>query len=195
MATWANIVTEVGVWTTRPDLLGETNLAIRQAIRNLHRSGRFWRDMTVLNVTPEAGAFNGTGNQRIDMDAYPFYRQAVYLKYEDSDTFLKPVDIADLVDQDYFIRDGVYWGMGNYLQIRNSDPQASYELAFLKHPNVAGNTSDSWILTQYPDAVTLVAATIILNAIGENEIKAKVEKLAGGEIRNLIKDNLEIENR
>lgn len=192
--SWAEVVTEVGIWTSRPDMVTETNLAIRQAIRRLHRSARFWRDLVVASVTP-TDVVIGTGNQQIDLSDLANYRQAAYLRYPLQDAFLKPVDIADLLDQDNYLQDGVYWGMGNNLQIRTTTPQTTYVLAYLTHPNVVGNDSDSWLFLNYQDAVTLVAAAIILKLIGEDEIRTKVEALAAEEIRNIVQDNLEVESR
>lgn len=192
--SWADAVAEVATWTTRPGLVAETNLAIRQAIRKLHRSARFWRDIQIVNIVPTPVVV-GTGNLQLDLTDLQNYRQAIYLRYPTQDTFLSAVDIADLLDQDNFLRDDVYWGMGNNLQIRTQNPQDSYVLAYLTQPTVVGNDSDSWIFQNYQDAVVLTAAAAILKLIGEDEIRVKCEQLAAEEMRNLIQDNLEVEAR
>jgi hypothetical protein len=64
----------------------------------------------------------------------------------------------------------------------------------LRQPVVSTEASySSWVAEEYPDAVVLPAASIVLRNIGESEIAGRLEGLAAIAMQDVISDNLQIE--
>lgn len=193
MATWDDLKTDVFTWTSRPDLVAETELALRQAIRMAHRQAKFWRDLTTTTVVP---ATLDT-IQQIDLSTdCPRFKQLAYVKSGTEDKYYNEVTVTDLLDNDGYARADVYWGLGEILNIRASAPEDSYEIAYYRQPITSPPESiDDWLLADYKDVVVLFAAASVLGMIGEQEIKQRADSLLVIEVTGLIADQNEITGR
>ena len=192
--TWAELLDEIYTLTKRSDLVAETGVALRNAVRMAHKSGKFWRDLA--QVTINNLALDTV--QEVDIPTYlPRLKQVAYIRSTaNNDLQLKEVRIDDLLDEDNYARTNVYWGLGTKLKIRAYAAEASYQVAYWRYPVVSPSTAfDSWIAEDHSDALILPAATTVLQMIGENEIRAKLEPLAAQAMRDLIEDNLEMQGR
>lgn len=193
MSLWTEIYDEVIVWTGRPDRAAETNLAIRNAIRTAHKSGKYWRDLVEVTLTPTT---DGDKQFVLLSDVAPRFRQVASLKYPDSEVHLDSVLIDDIIDADGYTRTNVYWGMGNKLVIRALEVQDTYKLTYYQYPIVSPTDDmDSWIADEHKDLIVLWAASTVLTLMGESEIKSRVDQLAAIAFADLQQDNLEIEGR
>lgn len=190
MSLYTDIRDGVIVWTNRPDLVAETDAAIRQALRSAHRAALFWRDLETVPLTLQPL----DQVQQIDLTAAaPGFKQMAYVKPTGLDLHYNPVDIGDLFDDYKSYKTDVYYGMGNYLMIRAASPVADITLSYYKYPLTSPIASiSSWIAEFHQDLVILWAAATILAFVGEQEIKARVDMLAKIAFDDLISDGLKI---
>lgn len=193
MALWDDLIAEVYTLTNRSDLSAETALALRNAIRAAHKSGKYWRDLVTTTLTLSE---TDTVQEVILSDIAPRFRQAAYLKVPDQDVYYSPVSIDDLIDADGLVRVNVYWGLGTRLKIRGESSLASLELCYYQYPVLTPTSSvDSWICENHRDLVVMWAASTVLGIIGEQEIKARLDALSAIAFSDLQQDNIEIQGR
>ena len=189
-AQYTSIFDQVITWTNKPSLVAETNIAIRNAIRTAHKSGKFWRDLVTVSITgvPIAEV------QQIDLSAYPDFRQLATL--ESPIARMEPVDVLDLYDLDGYKKQNVCWGLGTTLNVRAATPSDTFTLEYFKYP-VVNPIEDvaTWICDQHEDLIVLWAAATVLTTLGEQEIKARVERLAAMALQDLQSDAIEIWGR
>lgn len=195
MSTWTDLVDEVKTITNRSDLDGETNIAVRNAIRTAHKSGKYWRDLVQVNVPLAVDSSNPL--QSIDLSAVaPRFRQMATLKYRDYDIFLKDVTIDDLLDTDDYPRVNIYYGLGATVKIRAETQQDNYTMTYYQYPVVFPQDNlSSWIVDEHRDLIVLWAASTVLATVGEQEIKGRIDQLAAVCYADLQQDNLEIRGR
>jgi hypothetical protein len=193
MATWDDLKTDVFTWTNRPNLVTETELALRQAIRTAHRQGKFWRDITTVSIVPPTM----DTIQQIDLETYcPNFKQISYIKSGARDFYYSEATAQMLLDHDGYAKVDVYWGIGNILNIRACAAENLYEIAYYRQPITAPPESiDDWLLATYKDVVVLIAAGTILGIVGEQEIKSRVDTLLLLEVAGLQQDQIEITGR
>lgn len=193
MALWDDLRAEVIKWTNRPALINETDLALRFSIRAAHRTGKYWRDLTTVQSVPASQQI-----QQINLaDECPGMRQIAYVKGFNSDLYLKPVEILDLLDSDGFARTNVYWAVGNYLNVRPYGSfDTGYEICYYQQPAATEDTvTGDWLTSQYQDVPVLMAASTVLRVVGEADIKAGVDAMLALAIADLQQDNIEVIGR
>lgn len=191
-AQYTSIFAGVLNWTNKPHLVAETNLAIRNAIRFAHKSGKFWRDLVTVPITGIAIA----EVQQIDLSAYSDFRQLATLQSPLSIPPMRAVDVLDLYDLDGYLKTDVCWGLGNTLNVRAATPSDSYTLTYFRQPVVAPiEDVATWICTNHEDLIILWAAATVLALVGEQEIKTRVEGLARLALQDLQSDELELVGR
>jgi hypothetical protein len=163
------------------------------ALRTAHKSGKYWRDLSTTNLLNISTA---TAVQQVALTDAAGFRQVATLKYKDEDRYLNSVAVDDLVDLDGYVRSDVYWGMGAYLNIRAYSPVSAYTLTYYRWPSTTdASTVFSWILDDHEDLIVLLAASTVLGMLGEQEIKSRVDQLAGLAMADLQQDGLEIYGR
>ena len=193
MSFYTDIRDGVYAWTNRSDLVLETDTAIRQALRAAHRSGTFYRDLVILNLTAQPT----DQIQVIDLASVaPNYKQISYVKPTGYDLHYTPIDILDLFDQDKVYRTDVFYGVGTSLMIRAASASTAITICYYKSPVVSPLSAiDSWIADMHQDLIILWAAATVLSFIGEQEIKSRVDALARLAVTDLIADSLTIVRR
>jgi hypothetical protein len=192
MSTYSDIFDGVVAWTNRPSLVAETNLAIRQAVRSAHRAGTFPKDLGTVDLTVTTDQI-----QQIDLSsAVPDLRAIARVYPTDLDYEYKEVQVLDLFDNDGYARTDVFWLIGTNLMIRAAAPYSALSLCYYRNPVVSPiEDIDSWIARDHQDLVILWAAATVLTFIGEQEIKTRVEQLAGSALRDLVSESLFITSR
>lgn len=181
-------------WTKRPDLVGEMNAAIRQAVRTAHNAGAFWRDLISLPLT---GQDTTEAVQVIDLSAAaPGFKQLAYIGPTDSDLRYTPVGVLDLMDEYKAYKTDVCWGLGTSLNIRPAAAAEDLTMVYYAYPTISPIASlDSWICVNNPDLIICWAAASVLAMIGEKEVQARAEGVARAEYAALIAENTLIERR
>lgn len=192
MSIYTDILADVVAFTNRPELTAETDVAIRQAIRTAHSAGSFWRDLVSLPIT---GLATDEAIQTIDLSSVaPRFKQLAYVGPTDSNLYYAPVDIKDQWDEYKQFKTDVCYGLGTNLILRPAAAAEDVTLVYWSFPVTSPIAdTDSWIAEKFPDLISCWAAATILQMIGENEIKTRVEALAKLAYNDLIKDNLLIQ--
>lgn len=192
MSIYSEIVAGVVAWTNRPEATAEIDLAIRQAVRAAHNSGKFFKDLNTLSVT----GLTTSQIQTIDLaSSAPLYRRLATVKPTGYDVEYKETDILNLFDNDRFPRTDVYWLVGNTLTIRAAAAVPDITVTYYKNPTTSPISSlDSWIGNEYQDLIICWAAATILNLVGEQEIKVRAEAIAAVGLRDLLANNLTVSN-
>lgn len=194
MATWNEMLEEVLAVTVRPDLVTESGIALRKAVRATHASGRFWKDLAVVTASPLAVA----QVQSIDLSIHaPRFRQVAYVSsVATPDFYLNPITIDELLDFDGIARSNSYWGLGNTFQVRAAVPETSYTFAYYRYPTVFPTAAfDSWVAENFSDLLVCKAAGFLCGIVGEQEIQRKMEMAAAELQIEFIAANLEIVSR
>jgi hypothetical protein len=191
-AQYTSIRDQVYSLTNKSNLVTETDIAIRQAVRMAHRLGKFWRDL----VTVPLSGLTVQALQTLDLSVYADFRQLAILQSPMLDKPLDPVTILDLTDPDGYFRPDVCYAIGTTLNIRARTPSDSYTLTYWKLPIVGDVTLlNDWIAAQHEDYVVLQASANIFAMIGEQEIKTRIESLAAQAKTDILSDNAEFVGR
>jgi hypothetical protein len=194
MATWNDLIAEITTLTKRPDLDGEMQLALRQAVRIAHKSGKYWRDLGETTITDSSS--NAVQVFDIPSLAPQFRAVATLGSLSNERLYFNPVTIDDLLDSDGYLRQNVYWGVGTSLKLRASTPEPTYPLTYYKYPLVFPTSSfNSWIADQHSDLLILMAAAQVMGAVGEQEIRSRLEGMIPAELAELQRSNIEIVGR
>lgn len=187
VSLYTDIRDGVFLWTNRPNLVNETDAAIRQALRTAHRSGSFYRDLQTVAIT-------GLPQDRIQVidlaTATPNFRNLAYVKPTDVlDAYYEEATVRDLLDQDGYAKENVFWGVGNNLNIRAVVPVSDITICYYTYPLVTPIANiNSWIAADHQDLVILWAAASIMAMLGEQEVKTRIEALAQNALRDLTED-------
>src|SRR5690606_12952030 len=83
MATLQEIAADVYVYTNRPDLVTETEVAIRKAIKKFHGADTFKRDLVVqrMDMTALPPTYHGQYRWSIPLADFPRYRRFDCVRY------------------------------------------------------------------------------------------------------------------
>lgn len=188
MSLYTDLKAEIITWTNRKDLIAETDAGIRLALRAAHNAGNFYRDL----VTVAIPVSTTSGIQEVDLSAYcPGMKQIASVGPTGQDKWYDPEEITTIHNQDGWPKLDIYWGVGTKLMIRPGAASDSVTVSYYKYPTVTPMDSiNSWIAEQYPDVIVLKAAASVLGAIGEQEIKSRVDGLLREAVADLISNNL-----
>lgn len=194
--TFTELVNEVYSWTKRPDMIAQTESAVRSATLKYHRKEKFWRDLAV--VTPVLAPATV---QLVDLAAEcPRFRQVAYVRIPASanqpETFLDIVDANDLLDADGYAKDNIAFFAGTQLNIKSSWAPSSIEICYWKDPLVTPAVSyTSWIADTQPDLLIASAAARIFAFDNENEIFRAATMEEAAQWQELQQNNTEVIGR
>ena len=169
MTIFTDLVNDVITLTSRPDLLAETQLAIRASTLKAHHSDFFPRDIVEKGIQFDNEAFLQDLRYR---ELFPDWRKIRYLrKYGDAQPglFLELVAPEDSIDYYNAVRQDVAYFAGDVLHIRSSTDDATYLVGYFRHPIAIETGYDSWIATEMPFAIVYDAAATIFHTIGQQE--------------------------
>jgi hypothetical protein len=179
MSLYTDIVAEVLAITNRPTQTSLTDMSIRQAVLQAHRSGKWVRDLVTVTVT---GLSTAVTPQVIDLSvATPRLRRIAAVKPTGYDLEYSEALVDDLFDHDKYPRKDIYWGIGTSMYLRPQVAVASVDITFFQHPTILTApiaTLDDWIAEEHKDLIVCWAAANVLATVGEQEIKTRYETLA-----------------
>lgn len=194
MATWAELLDETYKLTKRPDAVTLTEQHLRKAVRTAHKSGKYWRDLQVAQLTNLP--LDQVQEVQLATVAPRLRAVARLTSATNAQLEYKPVTIDDLLDNDGYLRTNVYWGLGSVLQVRAAAPEASLTLTYYQYPVVSPEASfNSWIAEEHSDLLVNLTAGGVLAAFGEQETARRIDSLAALLLADLQQDNLEIVGR
>lgn len=190
MSQYTELIDGILVWTKKPLLTAEMDLAIRNAINAAHRADKFPRDLVSVDIT----GLEPTRIQSINYTATPFerFRMLAAVGPTGVDLGYNVVDALDLFDQDGYARENIAYVAGTNINIRAVAPATELTVQYYQRPDLSDLTElNDWIVDAHQDLIVLWAAASILTIINEQEIKTRVEKLAVIAYQNLLSDAIE----
>lgn len=181
--------------TKRTMLQSLTDSLIRAAIRKGHRAGSFPRDVKIVQAT---GLATDAVIQTVELSTTcPRIRQLKAVKPTDyRDIWYRDEDVGSLLDPYGFAKTDVYWQVGSTLNVRAAAPVSSIDIYYLDLPDLTNlEMCDDWVLTMHTDLVAHWAAASILNTVGEQEARTRVEEAAKEFYEDLMEESVEIIGR
>lgn len=194
MATIDSLAEDVYLTTNRPDMVAETAVAIRKAIRKVHGADTFKRDLKVqrLNMSTYPPIDPNQYRWNIALSTFERFRRPKSIGYPPD--LQPPIHVpAPLIDwpagyqrDRTFIElsvDNLYdsygWEKANYYYIAGTDLmiKSGWYVDFLDIvyyqwpliPSATGDTLTSWIVNTYPDAIVEEASSLVFKMIGKDD--------------------------
>lgn len=169
MASLSSLISDVYTLTNRPDLVAETELAVKKATLKMHHVDFFKKDLFETGITWNPVAYIQSLEYKV---IAPRWRKLSYLrKYQDGvpGVFFSQLTPEESLDRYNVQKENICYLAGDMIEIR-SDSQDLYMLlgAYL-HPDITTTGYSSWIADEHPYAIVFDAAASIFKAIGQDE--------------------------
>ena len=195
MATLNSIADDVYVITNRPDLVVETQVAIRKAIRKFHGAETFNRDLTIKQVdmtvlTPDAPGqyrwtiplttfdkfrrFHGVNyppDRKIPLNTTPAPLIDVSSAFNPIREFVQ-VAANNLFDGYGYERSSYFMLVGNTVTVKANWYVDYLNFLFFQWPTIPADVTNpivSWIADEYSDAIVEEASGMIFKMIGKDD--------------------------
>lgn len=191
-ATLTSLVNDVYTLTNRPDLVGETLLAVRNATLKAHNIDFYYKDLFETGVVFDASLTQQSLEYKV---LIPRWRAFKYLRKCDSQN--NPLGMIELITPDSIFdsyqvtRENVCYVAGAELQIRSLDAFQYCILGCYLRPDVTTDNYTSWIADEQPSAIVYDAAATVFKTIGYDEQNAAYAKLVQDEYALLRITNIE----
>lgn len=193
--------------TKRPDLLTQTQSAVRAATLKAHQKEYFYKDIieeAVEFTTPDyVQSFKPTD---INTGAFPRYKSPAYVRlwlYDPTDAinlgrpgpYLKETQIGNLKDNYGYDKTMIYYPAGDRLNMRAPAQISHILFGFYTFPDVTEDGFNSWIAVEQPNAIVYEACRRLFNAISYREQASTYEGLTAEEYTMLTINNVPLEGQ
>lgn len=184
MGVFADLVTEVMAVTGRPDLVTQTNSAVRSATLSAHTFDYFPKDLFETAIQWQVPDYVQSLDYKL---LVPRWRAFKYLRKYDAtalDTRTAAGDFLDLIQPDVVLdsydlaRENVCYLAGDRLEIRSTTKDTYSLLGCYIYPTVTEVNYSSWIAQEFPYAIIYTAASILYNQTGYTEEVRNMQGLA-----------------
>lgn len=191
--TLTSIINDVYTLTNRPDLVGETLLAVRNSTLKAHRTDFYPKDFVETGIT-----FDYAQSQQVleYKTLVPRWRALKYIRKFYGDTtqgcpgeFLTVITPEEVLDSYSVNREDVCYLAGMDLKIRTREKLTHFLLGCYINPDVTPENYCSWIADEQPAAILYDAAATIFKTIGFDEQNAAYQNLISAEY-SLLKQNI-----
>lgn len=184
------LAAEVYTLTNRPDLVTETQAALRAATLKLHGIDYFWPDIVEVQIEFELTSYV----QQLEYNAlFPRWRALKYLRVIDTSQtpnapgkFITLIQPEFVLDEYHTERLDVVYGAGQFYNMKLSTQEKSFLLGYYEWPDLNPPTYRSWIADKIPWAIINEAASHIFKSIGYDEQYVRFQTLNQEHI-NMIK--------
>ncbi len=193
-ASLTNLVNSVYTLTNRPDLVGETLLAVKSATLKAHQSDFYYKDLFETGI--ELGY--SQAQQIVEYRTLvPRWRALSYLrKFDASSTpgvplqFLKVLTPTDVLDSYSVNKENVCYIAGIELHIRCSEAQQYFLLGCYVHPVITDSGYSSWIADESPATIFYEAAATIFKTTGFDEQASAYKNMVQEQYAELKLNNI-----
>lgn len=195
MSDFNSIVEDVYTITNRPDLVKETQLAVRSATLQLHRSEFFYKDLAESALQFDSNDFIQTIDYRT---LFPRYRALKYLRKFDPTggvgPFFKVTTPAEVLDIYGEQKSDICYVAGQVIQVKSSNAVSYALIGIYQNPDVSNDNYNSWIADESKFAVVYKAASIIFGTVlGDVTRQNANNAMAGVEMVEIINSNIQAE--
>jgi hypothetical protein len=194
-STLTSLVNDVYTLTNRPDLVGETILAVRNATLKAHRSDFYPKDIFETGIQFDYSQ----AQQSIEFGILiPRWRALKYVRKYIPDNmgggtpgaFLDVITPEEVLDSYNVNRDNVAYVAGLELKIRSSEAIQYALLGCYILPDVTPSNYNSWIANSQPSLIIYEAAATVFKTIGYDEQNATYARMVLDEYAQLKQDNI-----
>lgn len=189
--TLTSLVNDVYSLTNRPDLVGETVLAVRNATLKAHNTDFYYKDLFETGIVFDFAQAQQSLEYK---QLIPRWRALKYIrKYvaEAPGTFLETVTPDNLLDSYSRHKENVCYVAGTELQIRSNTAEKYYLIGCYLFPDITVDNYDSWIALEQPMAIVYEATATIFKTIGYDEQNATYRELVAAEYAQLRISNIQ----
>jgi hypothetical protein len=188
-------VSEVFTITNRPDLVKETQLAVKSATLQLHRSEYFYKDLLETAIQFDSNNYL----QSIDYRSlFPRYRALKYIrKYDPTQgsngigAFLDIITPDEILDSYGVQKNNILYVAGSLIQIRSSDNMQFALIGLYQNPIVEPITYNSWIADEAMYAIVYKAASILFGTVlGDMARQKSNDEMANVEFLEVKNSNI-----
>lgn len=193
---------DVYTLTGRPDLVADTQLAIRHATQKFHLHDFWLRDHEERRLDFSASSQNFQINIP---STFTNWRKFDYIRPYDQTTgtpsnkLIRPIAPSNIFDEFNRQKSDIYYVSGNLMNMRTLNAENGFLIGWYKYPNTMPNNYSSWIADMYSAIIVEEAAGRILQAIGMvdegnkfvDPQKGSVYHPITGHLVNLTKQELE----
>jgi hypothetical protein len=166
----ASIIADVYTLTNRPDLVGETALAVKAATLKAHQSDDYIKDFTEVSISFSASDYI----QALDYKSIlPLWRKPRYIRESDSIgtpgkilTYIEPEKVIDSFGANRY---DVFYIAGSYVNIRTANQGQYFFVGYYKNPDITSVGYNSWVADDFPFAIIYEATAIIFKTVGYDE--------------------------
>jgi len=195
MTSLTSLIDDVFLLTNRPDLVGETTLAVRNATLKAHSLDFFPKDLFETGVQFDYPQSQQTLEYKT---LVPRWRALKYIRTYVPDStgggcpgpMLEVVTPDSLIDSYGRHRPNVCYVAGLNLQIRTTTAQQYYLLGCYVYPDVTTDNYSSWIADEQPSLIQYEAAATIFKSIGFDEQEAAYRRMLLDEYALLKQNNI-----
>ena len=194
MATLTELCSDVYTITNRPDLVAETQLAVRAATLKLHQSDFYFRDIFETGIKFDDPDYIQQFNVK---SVVPLFRSLKYIRRYDTSgsgapaeyySILGPTELLDSYNRD---KVNVAYCAGDTVNIKSKVPVQNALLGVYVNPNITVSGFSSWIAVDHPFAIVFEACRILFKQIGYDEMAQSSERLAGEQLMLLKEINIQ----
>lgn len=157
--------------TNRPDLVAETNLAVKAATLKAHQADDWIKDFQEFSIQFSSSEFYQTLDYK---NVVPLWRKPKYIRKYDA-VYSTPADFLTYIDPEKVIdsygvdRLDIFYVAGANIQIRSSTKLQYILLGAYLNPTVTSLGYSSWIADDHPFAIVYEAVATIFKTIGYDE--------------------------
>lgn len=192
MTTLAQLAADVYSLTNRPDMVNETNLAIRSATLKAHQREFYFRDLFESGIQFSSAEFIQSFEPKT---VFPLFRSIKYLRKYDSIgqtpgillNRITPDQVFDDYGIDYV---NVYYSAGAEIQIKMNTQEQFMLFGGYSNPNVTIDMYSSWIADDYPFAIIYSAVAQVFKMLGSDTQANMYVALANDEFAVLDVNNI-----
>lgn len=191
--TYDEIVAKIYELTKRPDLVAQTDSAIRLATLKAHHTDYYSKD-----IYEEGLDFKvlSSRHQWDYIQTVPNFRAFKYFRLaedacDESGPFIDIITPDELLDAYGCNRSNIGYVAGRVFEIRAATDFRFALMACYVHPSVQSGNYCSWVAEQYPDAIINEACRVIFKSIGYDEQSAQYNALAAESFALLKLSNIQ----
>lgn len=190
---FTELCAEVYTLTNRPDLVAETESAVKSATLKAHHSDYYYGDIQEFGLAFTSAEYVQNLDYRLLL---PRWRALKYLrKYDnisgDPGHFLEILLPEQVLDSNSVQKQDICYVAGSYVQINSSTEQQHFLLGVYLHPDITAATYTSWVALAHPYCIVFDAAATVFKAIGKDEEAAAYRGLVAEQINMLKLSNIQ----
>lgn len=187
---------QAGVYslTNRPDLTGQTLLAVQSATLHMHQLDFWYKDIFETGIQFLTEEYVQSLEYRL---LIPQWRALKYIRRSDSSGLptsepFEVIEAEDVLDAYKSERTNVCYGAGEVVQIKSSIPFKYALLGCYVNPTISAVGFKSWIAVDHPFAIIYKAAADVCRQIGKQEQSALFLKEVEEKKADITRSNVQL---